>query len=336
MRIRQSGGLLLLWVMMSCTQSTGVADGKNHTASTRGATAAAAAPTPWSGRLPSPPASNLSVDREVTAADAHLNVVGSRGITNAMPSGMHCPWLVRQVDETVLATDRTSYSVEELPEIGDYIDSEFRQAPRPVPPELRKVPGVLVGSGTCSLAMEITNAGHSTIAIPEVRLRLTRAPDVNNSRYDLIDLCTVSRRNPCPLQLGGGPGPCDFFYAQVVLQQAASDALFAGRPSAATGECPQLTLAPGETKEVEIDAHSIANLVYSVEPQLVVVDGTAVEGVPLPNLGGSMAFANPSQFSCYRLQSGALTQITEPITIGFSGVAGAVGQQHSTALNFCV
>ncbi len=170
-------------------------------------------------------------------------------------------------------------------------------------------PATFWGPG-CSIDFQITNVGAGPVQIPSAGFQLNGTPQQNSEQYNLVDRCSFTSPplEPCYPQLGGGPAACQLYDAQVELSTAVAGTLFTDSPSskAENGPCPTLTIAPGATIELYMDGASHAALVYSVTPVLTVDTQGGHYLVSIPEAAGTMAFGDPSQFACYKLQQGAL------------------------------
>src|SRR5262249_29187725 len=109
----------------------------------------------------------------------------------------------------------------------------------------------------CSIAMQVTNIGRTTVQIPQVGLRLVAASTPNVDRYPLPEVCSVLASSEyCGPQFGGGPQPCSSYTVSVALSEGTPGAMFPGAPApdrGATG-CPEVTLAPGRSVEFVVEA----------------------------------------------------------------------------------
>ena len=136
-------------------------------------------------------------------------------------------------------------------------------------------------------------------------MRLSAAAGPNTEQYLLVDPRTVGRQlngNPCPLQRGGGPGPCGVYSAHVTITSGSAGAVFPGKAAAsqmAAQRCPELTISPAMTVELWLDVFSTHNVTVSVVPFLTLSTSGGAQTLELPEAAGTIAFANMDQFYCY-------------------------------------
>jgi hypothetical protein len=130
-------------------------------------------------------------------------------------------------------------------------------------------------------------------------------------QYGLIEACSVLRsREWCGPQLGGGASVCGLYTVNVQLQPVPAGNDVTATPYAKNrgdnSDCPLPTLLPNASVDLWIDAFSTQPMIYSVEPVLAVVGPNGKATVLIPGMAGKMAFADPSHFTCYRLQGTTL------------------------------
>jgi hypothetical protein len=163
----------------------------------------------------------------------------------------------------------------------------------------------------CTIVMQVTNTGGSTVQIPQVGLRLTAAPAPNADQYPLAEVCSVLASSEyCGPQYGGGPAPCSSVILAVTLSDGPAGAMFPGTPApdpaAATG-CPEVTLAPGSSVTFVLKASSSLARDFPAEPYLRVSTAAGTTDYGVPAIAGHLKFADASQFSCQRLTGGSFT-----------------------------
>lgn len=297
----------------------------------------AASPAP--SALTTPETAASATPALVSADSVGLKIVSVGGPEGATRSGILCPLWIDRHNEIVLAFGGLQLSDAQVarlkqqaaaywPNAGPYGSSAL------LPDGLRSVPGVVTsgpmpwppppspfgganyvyGPG-CALEFQITNVGRTVVQVPSVGFMLTRAPEPNTQHYDLVDRCSVVPQRPsqCHVQLGGGPVGCSVYNAQVQLHGTALPATFEDAPVAVTptGTCPTLSIGPAATAVLWISAVSNSALVYSATPVMTVDTVSGRRHVALTELVGTLAFADPSQFSCWRLQG---TTFVEALT----------------------
>jgi hypothetical protein len=239
--------------------------------------------------------------------------------------GFQCPYSESSIliDQLVLASDRTTYSQDEIAQMGTYVGNNFTagnflsQGTKP-PPTLRwalggsidPVPGTNQDRSfyPCGADLILTNTGSTPIQIPKVSVQLEGRPQENLYSYHLIDACTVIPKSQialhgCTTAFGGYSG-CSLYIASIQLGLGEKNSVFSAVPS--SPGCDTLTIAPAA--QVRLDfGFSLAsnipgNLVYSIAPILTVYTAQGKQTLPLTQMRGTLAFANINQFSCYGLQ----------------------------------
>lgn len=214
----------------------------------------------------------------------------------------------------VLATpDRLAYTQDQIHQMSAFTNSDVL-AGRPLPSSLlRTTPGPLTRGNqsdfqpsSCFIDLQITNVSSRTIQIPQVGWRLTSQPEPNRERYQLVNLCPVNAAL-CSFGIGAAPTGCGHYYAGATLQAGAAGSIVWSVPKAQKDnlgtKCPEITLATGQSIEISLAADATEALVFSVEPVLQVTTASGDMIVTPPDMAGTMPFADPSQFSCYAVQS---------------------------------
>lgn len=314
----RSMAVMLIAAAVGCGQPAPSARATSSLSPTR-----SVAPTPTPTPTPMAPSS------------VGLNIVSVDGPTGGPPGGIRCPLWSDRTDQIVLSRELVGSDTVPAGTLRQQGEAYWkptttgaRNTSTPLPAGLRRVPGVLTsgpsgrpptgsdlagtnffwGSG-CSIDLQITNVGSAAVQIPVVGLRLTRRPEVNTQHYDLVDRCSVALTRPVPCfpQLGGGAAPCQLYTVQVQLSMGDAGAVFVDTPASAgvSGLCPLPTISPGATVELWIMAVSAQNYVYPVTPELTVQTKNGERRISLVDFSGSMAFASPEQFSCWKLQASA-------------------------------
>jgi hypothetical protein len=282
---RRTATMMVVALLMACG---GAQRADKHAAispTARGAVATTVSPTAPSGSL---------------AADSPIAAFGV-GPTG-QPSNIHChQWLV-------FTSDRRTYTDDEVKQMANFLVAGAVSQP---PTTLRFVDGTVTNpkldfgaDGSCSLSLQITNVTAGTIQIPQVGWHLTDQARPNTASYALIEACSTEGTDIyCGPQRGAGPTKCDFMEADSTLDGSGTDFLVAPVGDDDNGNpCPQITLRPNQSIEVGMRVSSSAALIYPVEPEVAVVTTTGKTIVPLSRLAGTMVFADPSQYTCSRLQ----------------------------------
>ncbi|MFL5624075.1 MAG: hypothetical protein ACJ788_00585 [Ktedonobacteraceae bacterium] len=230
----------------------------------------------------------------------------------------------------VLATDRLTYSSDELQQMRQYLMNNrypggYQGDPDPVPPPtlrwvtgaaLQPIPGAEPRGFLCGARLELTNTGNAPIQVPSIGVRLLKDPEQNKYQYRLIDNCTlVSPTSPdgCAPSQGNGPSHCDTYFASIQLGSGKADSVFAATPNGHSYNdqftpvpCGELTLNPTASATLIIDftlaSETSHNLIYSVVPELTLDISSGRQILAVPQLTSILAFADVSHFSCYGLQ----------------------------------
>ena len=177
-------------------------------------------------------------------------------------------------------------------------------APTGSPTGVRGIPTSLLSA--CMFTIEITNTGATAIQIPQAGLRLTGDPQPNPAVYRLVEFCSVVHSTSyCGPNAGGVPPGCSVYGVEIALENQASGADVVGAPAAidptTNQACPPVTLAHDQSVTFVIAAYSTDAKIFQAVPVLKVITATAQGPVTFPQLGAVYSFADPSQFTCYRL-----------------------------------
>lgn len=234
----------------------------------------------------------------------------------------------------VLATDRTTYSQDEIAHMNAYVTSMMSGTATPAQPPstLRWVlggsmdpipatPEIENPTPPCRIMLNLTNNGNTPIQIPTVSIQLEASPQPNVYNYRLIDVCSVllpPSPHGCFFPSGGG-SDCSSYTASFQLERGESDAEFSAVPSAQNGpgeDCGVLTVAPTAPIKLEID-FSLAptlpkNLIYSIVPVFTLDTAQEEQSLTLSQMRSTLAFASASEFSCYTLQGRAFRLVPSP------------------------
>lgn len=300
------------------------------------------APTAPASRTAAPSALPTATATPTTALPtaAFLNIVPVAYYGG--PVGIACPmW-------AVLANPSEPYSAAAVQGLGTFLSGVVGDAHGDwdadpgVPPSTAQVvhvgvinlpsPGTSWNRPWCAIAMQITNVGGGVVQIPQVGLRLTAAPVLNQDVYPLVEVCSVlGVRRYCGPQFGGGALPCSVYAFDVALGDGTAGADFAGTPDSIAHpatRCPEVTLAPNASVELVVIVTSALARDYPIEPfvQVSSASGTVEYGVPAS--AGHIQFADPSAFSCYQLAGGSFV-------LNSTGVAALNFGAHYTRGEWC-
>jgi hypothetical protein len=228
-------------------------------------------------------------------------------------------------DQLVLASDRTTYSQDEINQMRDYVTGgnasfEVQANPDTEPPStLRWVLGGVTGKipattgMDCKAVLNLTNTGTTPIQLPKVGFQLEARPEPNSYQYRLIDVCSFisPSQGRCNSPAGGG-GACNFYFATIQLGFGEKNDTYSAVPDGINysttpiTDCGTLTLAPSTQVTLDITfslaANTVQNLLYSVLPVFTVITDQGEQTLQLPQLISTLAFAGVNQFSCYELQ----------------------------------
>jgi len=227
--------------------------------------------------------------------------------------GLQCPLSGRigQSDDLVFTTGRLTYSKDEIRQIKNYLhemaygsesfENLYMLTP---PPTLHWVSG----STRCSLHLEISNTGRSSVQISSLGMQLLNAPQPNDSQsLHTLDVCSVAAIQACGT---GAGGPCTVYVLNIALKAAPATSIFAAAPDQGPGGvvCPEPTLHPNDTVVFEMDLSSpgtkhgnVAPYIYSVVPVLTVTDANGSHTFALSSMAGIATFIDRKQITCYGL-----------------------------------
>ncbi len=258
-------------------------------------------------------------------------------------TGFQCPYnpLGIPMDQLVLASDRMTYSQNEINQMGDYVGTNFNWSAAkllrggteppatlrwvlggsmdPIPGTLDTAPVVLNDYFACGATLTLTNIGSTLIQIPQVGVQLEGRPQQNTYQYRLIDACSVTPQSQvaqdgCTPSQGNNPG-CGTYAASIQLGLGEKNDIFSTVPSAQG--CGTLTIAPS-AQTFLIFYFSLAsniprNLIYSIAPILTVNTAQGEQTLSISQLVSTLAFASVNQFSCYGLKGTTFVLEQSPI-----------------------
>ena len=244
--------------------------------------------------------------------------------------GFQCPAAGTEqwADQLVLASDRTSYSKDEIQQMHDYFGSNAVSSPE-LPPTLRwvlggsvdHIPGAepIVPETPCGTKLNLINTGNTPIQIPKVSVQLEAHPQPNFHQYRLINYCSfMPPSETCYLPFGGGP-VCSLYTASIQLGPGGQNDVFSVVPTVlGDPDCGILTIAPTAQVSLVIDfsltPDAPKNFIYSILPIFTVDTAQGEQKLSLSHLVSMLAFANANQFSCYTLQGTTFALETPALT----------------------
>jgi hypothetical protein len=232
--------------------------------------------------------------------------------------GLYCPNWGDRSDQLVLAEPRLTYSPTEIQQIATVVQGVLRYD-RVAGTPLRLVPGVpttpdggyptaqsSIPQFGCDVRLELANLGSTTVEVDSVGFQYTSASEDNPTLYPLIEACSVQKSiGSCAPGQGGVPDVCSVYGVNVKLRAGPAGSQFFGQPSATdlTGNpCPTIILAPRATITLAVEASSPDPMLDHTVPALDVLTPSGRQVVTFPQLPGIAAFADPSAFTCYRLE----------------------------------
>jgi hypothetical protein len=184
----------------------------------------------------------------------------------------------------------------------------------PLPATLRWVGGARMN---CNASLQITNTSAQSLQIARAGVKVVGRSVANSFPYALVDLCTIeSPSNRFSVHCGGGSlpvGACEYL-AKVQVAALTENSEFSAPVSATVHfpngtqiACPEYTLQPGHTVSIALEIDRPANqtnVLFRVIPELTLTDGAGTtQQLAFPELGSNLAYADPSQFTCYGLHS---------------------------------
>lgn len=253
----------------------------------------------------------------MTAAPLHVELLG----------GYNCAddqYTSGSTANLVLTGDPATYDAAALQRLDKFAAFFLRSynsdglAEVPPPHGLAWALGTRVGNGGCTADLEVTNVGTATIQLAQLDARLLATPQPNTQQYREINICSFpsTQDNPvanqCPPGFGAGPGECSIYDASIALHQAGTGSVIVATVTPEVATCPAPTLDPGDTVTLNVSINSIGtpdNLTYAIVPEFVVQDPSGQHILTLNQFATTLTFADPSQYSCYGLQNGALVPV---------------------------
>jgi hypothetical protein len=213
-------------------------------------------------------------------------------------------------------TGRLTYSKNEIQQIRNFLheiiygsESITTADTLTPPPTLRWISG----SAVCTLYLEISNTGNTTVQISSLGVQLASAPQPNSSQQlHTLDACSVANQQDaegfgCGVGYSAGGG-CGVYPVNIVLKAAPASSIFAAAPSVEGGGCPIPILHPNDTIEFGIQLsspgtkpHSVAPYLYAVVPVLTITASNGSHTFTLSSMAGIAAFDDEQQITCYGL-----------------------------------
>jgi len=153
----------------------------------------------------------------------------------------------------------------------------------------------------CSEVLHITNIGNALVKISQISAQLRADTQVDNQRYNLIDICSLP-----PFTPGCAPGPSGggepIYTANFALHPGKANDVIPAAIEGVDPESQQLTLQPNEVAKVIISYTSQDSLSFSLLPSFTLDWPGNQTTYPAPQLQETFAFGSASQFSCYSLK----------------------------------
>ena len=280
-------------------------------------------PSPTSSPPPRSPSILATASPTPTPApQLNVSLSVAYGSIHGRTGEPHCPNWFDHWDNVVLNQSRLTYSAGDLGRMSawfksgktpdyDLLDPSLLavQPGAPTSAPTGDAAGVAAPFGTamsCLFSLEITNTGPSAVQIPQAGLRLTGSPVPNPTAYRLVEFCSVVKSASfCGPVGGGSPPPCSVEGVEVALTdgQVGTDIVSPPAQLDPTSHqaCPEVTLARNQSVTLVFGAYSSAALIYQAMPVLDVITPTAQGTVTFPQLASVYAFADPAQFTCYKL-----------------------------------
>lgn len=167
----------------------------------------------------------------------------------------------------------------------------------------------------CAAAVTVTNTTHETMQLKGLGVTYRSDSTSNSYKYQLLDYCTFEECATC-VPLCGGGADCTYI-AEIALQNAAQGANITS-PLKGLEQCsgePQAILPPGESIPVllALSSHS-SSQVYRLGLTADIATSEGDKHITFPSdLDSTVAFASPSQFTCFGLNHGQLVPEAPPI-----------------------
>ena len=210
------------------------------------------------------------------------------------------------------------YGTGDIQQITAYLSS-LNSTPLPNT-ELQLQPGGPTGNNDvfnnttpgCVGILEVTNIGQTAIQLMGIAMQFIGVASRNTASYALIDVCPIRHEEAisCNYAIGGQTGPTSAFFR---LYNASTGTLLTDQITyldmSMNEHTGTLVLGPKEVIVLQIAFESQENLAYTLEPEVIVNTVNGAGRLPLPNLTRKIFFANPNQFSCYRLEVNGFVQI---------------------------
>lgn len=239
-------------------------------------------------------------------------------------SGLHIDGYFYCAAWTVLAGSQLAYDAGQIQAMQTYLaDPYVLWTAGSTPSTLRLPPTLRLAEGdqTCVLYLQLTNTGAGSIQIARAGVKTLAQPQPNTFSYRLIDVCSVvspesqTAHSVCAPERGGSP-MCGYYSMTVQLASDASvGSITDGTPTPdpKTAEdgtpCPTaMVINPTDSAFITVNLSSNRlSLAYQVLPSLTLRTARGLQTVTLAQFPSSLAFAAPSQFTCYALQGDTFT-----------------------------
>lgn len=293
------------------------------------ASSATAPPRPTVTATPPPttPASALALNpaASVDMSGLHIQTIGDP----SQFAGMQCD------DWIVLTGQQQTYDAGTVQQMQTFVRSAVVYAPgyerdvnliqlsqTTVPAPLAVVLGtagtlpLVPQPGTsCDVSLDITNTSQQAIQLLHAGITYATSSSANTFPYRLVDYCTLATCAPCSSGCGAAAG-CSYFAKFQLPSGSAGTHVDAGIQSDGSVNCPlQPTLSPGMDQTVDVQITSrLPSQDYRLALTLTIDTGTGPITLTLPaTFASNVAFADPSQFTCYGLRGDTFVLESPPL-----------------------
>ena len=208
-------------------------------------------------------------------------------------------------DNLVLASDQSTYSDADVQNLLAYISTQNPSGP--LPSILTSVPGSVVGGegpDACTADVTVTNDTSQTVTIVGGGVRNVSAPVTNTFEYRTVDFCAMQQQGLIPSSVnlywcGRGGGPTCSYDLQVPLSSGDVGTDYV-KPFAVDG-CKTISLPPAQAADITMEFQPDQPLIYLVNPERTVADGSGTHNVVFANWSSTLAYASNNQMPCYEL-----------------------------------
>lgn len=208
-------------------------------------------------------------------------------------------------DNLVLASDQLSYSDSDVQNLLAYMSTLNPSGS--LPSILTSVPGSPIDFGgldLCTADVTVTNESNQTITIVGGGVHNVSAPVTNTFEYRTVDFCKMQNDGLIPRSVtiywcGRGGGPTCSYDLQVPL--TSGDVGTDYTKAFAVDGCKTISLPPAQAADITMEFQPDQPLIYLVNPELTVADGSGTHNVVFANWSSTLAYAATNQMPCYAL-----------------------------------